>query len=88
MRLEPREIQAVRQAACEVFGERAIGRAFGSRVHDHPKGGDLDLYLEVEPGQAVNPNAAWEAAPAFLQLIERIAARAALPGEDDRQPGD
>jgi predicted nucleotidyltransferase len=66
MRLEPREIQAVRQAACEVFGERATVRVFGSRVHDHLKGGDLDLYLEVEPGQATFANEM-----AFRDLIER-----------------
>jgi hypothetical protein len=37
----------------------------------------------------MNLNAAYEAALALLQLTERIAARAALPGEDDRpQPGD
>ena len=35
-----------------MFGARATIRASGSRVEDHLKGGDLDLYLEVESGQA------------------------------------
>ena len=46
------------------------------------------LYPE-DPRQAMNLNATYEAAPALLQLTERISARAALPGEDDRpQAGD
>lgn len=66
MRLEPREIRAVRQAARQVFGERATVRVFGSRVDDRLKGGDLDLHLEVEPGQATLANEM-----AFRDLIER-----------------
>jgi hypothetical protein len=47
------------------------------------------LYPEDPARQAMNLNAAYEAAPALLQLTERIAARAALSGEDDRaHPGD
>jgi hypothetical protein len=52
MRLEPHEIAAIRDAARAVFGAKAAVRVFGSRVHDHVRGGDLDLFLEVEPGQA------------------------------------
>jgi hypothetical protein len=66
MRLEPGEIEAIRQAAREVFGADARVRVFGSRVHDHLKGGDLDLHLEVGPGQATFGNEM-----AFRELIER-----------------
>jgi hypothetical protein len=66
MRLEPDEIRAVRQAAHAVFGDRATVRVFGSRVHDHLKGGDLDLHLEVGAGQATFANEM-----AFRDLIER-----------------
>ena len=45
---------------------RARVRVFGSRVDDHLKGGDLDLHLEVEPGQATFANEM-----AFRDLIER-----------------
>jgi predicted nucleotidyltransferase len=66
MRLEPREMRAIQQAARKVFGEQASVRVFGSRVHDHLRGGDLDLHLEVEPGQATLINEI-----AFRDLIER-----------------
>ena len=33
MRLEPIEIEAIRQAVREVFGAAAAARVFGSRVH-------------------------------------------------------
>ena len=66
MRLEPREIRAVRQAAREVFGARASVRVFGLRVQDHLKGGDLDLWLEVAPGAATFANEM-----RFRGLIER-----------------
>ena len=56
MRLEPGEIQAIRSAAQAVFGTRARVRVFGSRVADHLRGGDLDLWLEVAPGQATLAN--------------------------------
>ncbi len=52
MRLTPHEIEAIRTAACEVFGATATVRLFGSRVNDDMKGGDIDLFVEVEPGQA------------------------------------
>lgn len=52
MRLQPREIEAIRTAVREVFGETATIRLFGSRVRDDLKGGDVDLFVEVEPGQA------------------------------------
>ena len=66
MRLQPEEIRAIRQAASVVFGAGATVRVFGSRVHDHLKGGDLDLHLEVEPGQATLANEM-----RFRDLIER-----------------
>jgi len=56
MRLEAGEIQAIRRAAQAVFGAQARVRVFGSRVEDHLKGGDLDLWLEVAPGQATLAN--------------------------------
>jgi predicted nucleotidyltransferase len=56
MRLEPVEIQAIRRAAQAVFGAQARVRVFGSRVQDHLQGGDLDLWLEVAPGQATLAN--------------------------------
>ena len=52
MRLTDQEVQAIKAAAREAFGETVVVRLFGSRVYDHLKGGDIDLLLEVESGHA------------------------------------
>jgi predicted nucleotidyltransferase len=52
MRLESREIETIRAAVREVFGDRATVRVFGSRARDALRGGDIDLFVEVDPGQA------------------------------------
>ena len=51
MRLHPSEVDAIRTAVREIFGAAATVRLFGSRVRDDLKGGDIDLLVEVEPGQ-------------------------------------
>lgn len=66
MRLEPHEIVAIRDAARAVFGQSATVRVFGSRLDDDGRGGDLDLYLEVDPDQATFANEM-----AFRDRIER-----------------
>ena len=50
MRLTPHEVEAIKAAAREVFGPTAVVRVFGSRADDAKRGGDLDLYLEVDSG--------------------------------------
>jgi predicted nucleotidyltransferase len=52
MRLQPDEVEAIRVAVRGVFGPTATIRLFGSRVRDDLEGGDIDLLVEVEPGQA------------------------------------
>lgn len=45
MRITPRQHQAILRAVREVFGDTATVRLFGSRAHDHLRGGDIDLYV-------------------------------------------
>jgi predicted nucleotidyltransferase len=52
MRLTPNEIEVIRRAVSQIFGENARVRVFGSRVRDDLKGGDVDLFVEVESGDA------------------------------------
>ena len=56
MRLRPHEIEAIRTAARDVFGATATVRLFGSRVRDDLRGGDIDLFVEVDPGQITIAN--------------------------------
>ncbi len=51
MRLTLEEVTAIKAAAAEAFGPGAVVRLFGSRVHDHLRGGDTDLHIEVEEGR-------------------------------------
>ena len=48
MRLTPEEVDAIKAAAAEAFGETVVVRLFGSRVDDSLRGGDVDLHVEVD----------------------------------------
>lgn len=48
MRLSTEYVHAIKQAAAEVFGPRAVVRLFGSRIDDARRGGDIDLHIEVD----------------------------------------
>lgn len=45
MRLTPEQVQAIRFAASQAFGEDAAVWLFGSRADDQKKGGDIDLLV-------------------------------------------
>lgn len=47
MRLSGAQVQAIRQLARELVGERCSVRVFGSRLDDDARGGDIDLLLEL-----------------------------------------
>jgi len=45
MRLTQAQIQAIRQLALQIAGDKSTVRVFGSRLDDAARGGDLDLML-------------------------------------------
>jgi len=47
MRLTPAQIDTIKTTAAAVMGEGVRVTLFGSRLDDHQKGGDVDLYIEV-----------------------------------------
>ncbi|WP_457599191.1 nucleotidyltransferase domain-containing protein [Hydrogenimonas sp.] len=49
MRLEAWETTAIKECLQKAFGERAKVFLFGSRVDDTKRGGDIDLYVAIEP---------------------------------------
>ena len=51
MRLTEAERVAIREAVAEVYGPTAVVRLFGSRVHDHLRGGDIDLHVEADDAE-------------------------------------
>ena len=48
MRLSSKVRDVIREAVREVYGPEAVVRLFGSRVHDHLRGGDIDLHVEAD----------------------------------------
>jgi len=46
VRLRQNQIQTIRDEVQRTFGEDAVVRVFGSRVHEDERGGDIDLYIE------------------------------------------
>lgn len=54
MRLPAQYVDAIKTATREAFGPHTVVRLFGSRVHDHLRGGDIDLHFEVDPDHGTN----------------------------------
>ena len=89
MRLTPEQVRAIKEAAALAFGPTAIVRLFGSRVHDHLRGGDIDLHVEVDPladewkARAVFEDAFFERAePRKVDVV--ISERGVPPGAFER----
>jgi len=54
MRLSAEHALLIRAQALELAGAQARVRLYGSRLHDHLRGGDVDLLLEL-PSLPANP---------------------------------
>lgn len=67
MRLTTEQVQVIRERVRAAFGPEARVYLFGSRVDDNTRGGDLDLYVEVNRILENRPAAASRLA-AELQL--------------------
>ena len=52
MRLTEREVEAIKAAAREAFGDTVVVRLFGSRIDDERRGGDIDLHVEADAATA------------------------------------
>lgn len=68
MRLKQRDIDAIKIATHKVFGDTAIVRLFGSRVHDDLRGGDIDLLIEADPSD----RSEWQRIGAFRDALFRM----------------
>lgn len=49
MRLTQEEVQHIKHNVRDVFGVGARVFLFGSRVDDAKKGGDIDLFIDIDP---------------------------------------
>lgn len=49
MRLKQRDIEAIKAAAAQAFGNTATVRLYGSRTRHDLRGGDIDLLIEADP---------------------------------------
>jgi predicted nucleotidyltransferase len=54
MRLSQSQAQTIRESVLSNFGEDAHVWLFGSRARDDEKGGDIDLYIEVQAQSAAD----------------------------------
>ena len=50
MRLSSKTQQIIRDSVRTAFGDHAKVMVFGSRVNGEARGGDIDLYLEIDGG--------------------------------------
>ena len=72
MRLNSHEINVIKDAIADVFGDHASVRLFGSRLDDTAKGGDIDLMVSLD---APIEEPAWCIAKAQAKMIMALGDR-------------
>jgi len=89
MRLNPKQIQRLKDAVACHFGKNARIWVFGSRVDDQRRGGDYDFYVETskaDPDEIVtdklNMLASLHASPEFEGEKIDLVIRSAVPGPE------
>ncbi len=69
MRLTKEQRTAIKQAVKTTLGDNASVWLFGSRVNDELKGGDIDLYIEV---QSKNTDLLQAELQLYTEIIQKI----------------
>ena len=54
IRLKDEEIEIIKEAAIEIFGEDVKVYIFGSRIDLTKKGGDIDIFIETQKEVSLN----------------------------------
>lgn len=91
MRLNTHQVDAIKQATAEIFGESAEVWLFGSRTDDGKRGGDIDLLVRLSERSSGQPSGGGE--PALMKKIRLLGALEKRLGERKidviiERPGD
>lgn len=70
MRVNSKDIKAIREVTTAIFGETATIRLFGSRTDDKKKGGDIDLLIEYN--QQISRMEQYQLKIMFLVQLKKI----------------
>lgn len=70
MRLSPKQIAAIEQAARQTFEPNSTVTLFGSRLDDSARGGDIDLL--IEPPTALSPDELVARRNRFITQLYRL----------------
>lgn len=70
MRVNSKDIKAIREVTSAIFGETATIRLFGSRTDDQKKGGDIDLLIEYN--QSISRMKQYQLKILFLVRLKKI----------------
>lgn len=84
MRISPQAREAIVRSIAELAGAQAHVLLFGSRLHDHQRGGDIDLLLVQCPQSVAQP--VWLAAQITARLQSALGERKGTPPGQARAP--